>query len=145
MVPHLREPCFGHSVLPLMGTMTCFPATWSAARDASVIPQRSLPDIEAEPARLMHRVAPTRRAKAAGAPVDKDVAIISAWCPLRCAVSCIDLRWAPGRRCRPGGSIRFPLRSSISGLLMADLIQRTDRWPFLGHRVIRIYPAFLLE
>jgi exopolysaccharide production protein ExoZ len=33
---------------------------------------------------------------------------------------------------------------AISGLLMADLIQRTDPWRFLGHRIVRIYPAFLL-
>jgi exopolysaccharide production protein ExoZ len=33
---------------------------------------------------------------------------------------------------------------AISGLLMADLIQRTDPWRFLGHRIVRIYPAFLM-
>jgi exopolysaccharide production protein ExoZ len=33
---------------------------------------------------------------------------------------------------------------AISGLLMADLVQRTDPWRFLGHRIVRIYPAFLL-
>jgi peptidoglycan/LPS O-acetylase OafA/YrhL len=33
---------------------------------------------------------------------------------------------------------------AISGLLMADLIQRTDPWRFLAHRVVRIYPTYLL-
>src|SRR5262249_32030205 len=33
---------------------------------------------------------------------------------------------------------------AISGQLMADLIQRTDPWRFLGHRIMRIYPAYLL-
>ena len=33
---------------------------------------------------------------------------------------------------------------AISGQLMADLIQRTDPWRFLGHRIVRIYPTFLL-
>ncbi len=33
---------------------------------------------------------------------------------------------------------------AISGLLMADLIQRTDPWRFLGHRIVRIYPPYLL-
>lgn len=33
---------------------------------------------------------------------------------------------------------------AISGMLMADLVVRTDPWRFLGHRIVRIYPAFLL-
>jgi exopolysaccharide production protein ExoZ len=33
---------------------------------------------------------------------------------------------------------------AISGLLMADLIQRTDPWRFLAHRIVRIYPPYLL-
>jgi exopolysaccharide production protein ExoZ len=33
---------------------------------------------------------------------------------------------------------------AISGLLMADLIQRTDPWRFLAHRIVRIYPTYLL-
>jgi exopolysaccharide production protein ExoZ len=33
---------------------------------------------------------------------------------------------------------------AISGQLMADLVQRTDPWRFLGHRIVRIYPPFLL-
>jgi exopolysaccharide production protein ExoZ len=33
---------------------------------------------------------------------------------------------------------------AISGWLMADLIQRTDPWRFLAHRIVRIYPPFLL-
>jgi exopolysaccharide production protein ExoZ len=33
---------------------------------------------------------------------------------------------------------------TISGLLMADLIQRTDPWRFLAHRIVRIYPPYLL-
>lgn len=32
---------------------------------------------------------------------------------------------------------------AISGMLMADLVQRSDPWRFLGHRMVRIYPAFL--
>jgi exopolysaccharide production protein ExoZ len=33
---------------------------------------------------------------------------------------------------------------AISGLLMADLVQRTDPWQFLAHRIVRIYPTYLL-
>jgi peptidoglycan/LPS O-acetylase OafA/YrhL len=33
---------------------------------------------------------------------------------------------------------------TISGLLMANLIQRTDPWRFLAHRVVRIYPTYLI-
>src|SRR5262249_48000209 len=33
---------------------------------------------------------------------------------------------------------------AISGLLMAELIQRTDPWRFLAHRIVRIYPTFFL-
>ena len=33
---------------------------------------------------------------------------------------------------------------TVSGLLMADLIQRTDPWRFLAHRMVRIYPPYLL-
>jgi len=33
---------------------------------------------------------------------------------------------------------------AISGLLMAELIQRSDPWQFLAHRIVRIYPTFLL-
>jgi exopolysaccharide production protein ExoZ len=33
---------------------------------------------------------------------------------------------------------------AISGLLMAELIQRTDPWRFLAHRIVRIYPIYLL-
>src|SRR6266853_1327962 len=33
---------------------------------------------------------------------------------------------------------------AISGLLMADLIQRTDPWRFLAHRIVRIYPTYLI-
>jgi peptidoglycan/LPS O-acetylase OafA/YrhL len=32
----------------------------------------------------------------------------------------------------------------ISGLLMANLIQRSDPWKFLAHRVVRIYPSYLV-
>jgi len=32
----------------------------------------------------------------------------------------------------------------FSGLLMGDLIQRTDPWRFLAHRIVRIYPTYLL-
>ena len=33
---------------------------------------------------------------------------------------------------------------TISGLLMSDLIQRSDPWRFLAHRIVRIYPLYLL-
>ena len=42
------------------------------------------------------------------------------------------------------GLIGVAVFFAISGLLMADLIQRTDPWRFLAHRVVRIYPAYLL-
>jgi exopolysaccharide production protein ExoZ len=54
-----------------------------------------------------------------------------------------DARWSAifdGRFGLMGVAVFF----AISGLLMADLIQRTDPWRFLGHRIVRIYPAFLL-
>src|SRR6266852_3720337 len=42
------------------------------------------------------------------------------------------------------GLIGVAVFFAISGLLMADLIQRTDPWRFLAHRVVRIYPTYLL-
>jgi peptidoglycan/LPS O-acetylase OafA/YrhL len=33
---------------------------------------------------------------------------------------------------------------TISGLLMSDLVQRSDPWQFLAHRIVRIYPLYLL-
>jgi len=42
------------------------------------------------------------------------------------------------------GIIGVAIFFAISGLLMADLIQRTDPWRFLAHRIVRIYPTFLL-
>ncbi len=42
------------------------------------------------------------------------------------------------------GLIGVAVFFSISGMLMADLIQRTDPWRFLAHRVVRIYPTYLL-
>src|SRR6266436_1773442 len=42
------------------------------------------------------------------------------------------------------GLIGVAVFFAISGLLMADLIQRTDPWRFLSHRIVRIYPAYLL-
>jgi exopolysaccharide production protein ExoZ len=33
---------------------------------------------------------------------------------------------------------------AISGMLMAELVSRADAWRFLSHRVVRIYPLFLL-
>src|SRR5258708_1334836 len=42
------------------------------------------------------------------------------------------------------GLIGVAVFFAISGLLMADLIQRTDPWRFLAHRIVRIYPAYLL-
>jgi exopolysaccharide production protein ExoZ len=53
-----------------------------------------------------------------------------------------DSRWAvfDGRFGLVGVAVFF----AISGLLMADLLQRTDPWRFLAHRIVRIYPTFLL-
>jgi exopolysaccharide production protein ExoZ len=42
------------------------------------------------------------------------------------------------------GLIGVAVFFAISGLLMAELIQRTDPWRFLAHRVVRIYPTYLL-
>lgn len=42
------------------------------------------------------------------------------------------------------GIIGVAIFFAISGLLMANLIQRTDPWRFLAHRIVRIYPTFLL-
>jgi exopolysaccharide production protein ExoZ len=42
------------------------------------------------------------------------------------------------------GLIGVAVFFAISGLLMADLVQRTDPWRFLAHRVVRIYPTYLL-
>jgi exopolysaccharide production protein ExoZ len=33
---------------------------------------------------------------------------------------------------------------AISGMLMAELVSRAEAWRFLSHRVVRIYPLFLL-
>jgi exopolysaccharide production protein ExoZ len=40
------------------------------------------------------------------------------------------------------GLIGVSIFFAISGLLMADLIQRTDPWRFLAHRIVRIYPTY---
>src|SRR5258708_36079148 len=40
------------------------------------------------------------------------------------------------------GLIGVSIFFAISGLLMADLIQRTDPWRFLAHRLVRIYPTY---
>jgi exopolysaccharide production protein ExoZ len=42
------------------------------------------------------------------------------------------------------GVVGVAIFFAISGLLMAELIQRTDPWRFLAHRIVRIYPAYLL-
>jgi exopolysaccharide production protein ExoZ len=42
------------------------------------------------------------------------------------------------------GLVGVAIFFAISGHLMADLIQRTDPWRFLAHRIMRIYPAYLL-
>src|SRR5713101_557276 len=42
------------------------------------------------------------------------------------------------------GLIGVAVFFAISGLLMADLIQRMDPWRFLAHRIVRIYPTYLL-
>jgi hypothetical protein len=92
-----------------------------------------------------------RGARAAGAPVRKDVAIQS----LRGARFAVLFHAAtfagrlvgepagrqrsiPASVCGDGGLVR---RSQA----MADLIQQADPSPFLAHRVIRIDPTFLLE
>jgi exopolysaccharide production protein ExoZ len=41
-------------------------------------------------------------------------------------------------------SIGVAVFFAISGLLMANLIHRSDPWQFLAHRIIRIYPTYLL-
>jgi exopolysaccharide production protein ExoZ len=54
-----------------------------------------------------------------------------------------DSAWATtfgGRFGTAGVAIFF----AISGLLMADLIQKTDPWRFVAHRIVRIYPTYLL-
>jgi exopolysaccharide production protein ExoZ len=33
---------------------------------------------------------------------------------------------------------------AISGMLMADILPRTEPWRFLSHRIVRIYPLYLL-
>lgn len=42
------------------------------------------------------------------------------------------------------GLVGVAIFFAISGLLMAGLIQRTDPWRFLAHRVVRIYPTYLI-
>jgi exopolysaccharide production protein ExoZ len=42
------------------------------------------------------------------------------------------------------GVVGVAIFFAISGLLMADLIRRTDPWRFLAHRIVRIYPTYLL-
>jgi exopolysaccharide production protein ExoZ len=42
------------------------------------------------------------------------------------------------------GLVGVAIFFAISGLLMAELIQRTDPWRFLAHRMVRIYPTYLL-
>jgi peptidoglycan/LPS O-acetylase OafA/YrhL len=42
------------------------------------------------------------------------------------------------------GLVGVAIFFAISGLLMAELIQRTDPWRFLAHRIVRIYPTYLL-
>ena len=42
------------------------------------------------------------------------------------------------------GVVGVAIFFTISGMLMADLIQRTDPWRFLAHRMVRIYPPYLL-
>src|SRR5258708_19793041 len=54
-----------------------------------------------------------------------------------------DSGWAVVCDCR-FGLIGVAVCFAISGLLMADLIQRTDPWRFLAHRIVRIYPTLLL-
>jgi exopolysaccharide production protein ExoZ len=33
---------------------------------------------------------------------------------------------------------------ALSGMLMADIIEQTNPWRFLAHRIVRIYPTYLL-
>src|SRR5260370_41597773 len=42
------------------------------------------------------------------------------------------------------GLIGVAVFFAISGLLMADLIQRTDPWRFLANPIVRIHPPYLL-
>ncbi len=42
------------------------------------------------------------------------------------------------------GLVGVAIFFAISGWLMADIIQRTDPWRFLAHRIVRIYPTYLL-
>jgi exopolysaccharide production protein ExoZ len=43
------------------------------------------------------------------------------------------------------GLVGVAIFFAISGLLMSDLIQRTDPWRFLAHRIVRIYPTYFLS
>ena len=42
------------------------------------------------------------------------------------------------------GIVGVSIFFTISGLLMSELIQRSDPWRFLAHRIVRIYPLYLL-
>lgn len=42
------------------------------------------------------------------------------------------------------GLVGVAIFFAVSGALMASLIHRTDPWQFLAHRIVRIYPTYLL-
>ena len=55
--------------------------------------------------------------------------------------------WLPGAGAWPIDE-RFSMLGvavffAISGMLMAEIVPRTDPWRFLSHRVVRIYPLYL--
>jgi peptidoglycan/LPS O-acetylase OafA/YrhL len=98
--------------------------------------------------------APITASKTAGATAHKNLSI---QCLRGIAALCVVLYHASfysGRRFGDSGWAtafdgRFGLIGvavffAISGLLMADLIQRPNPWQFLAHRIVRIYPTYLL-
>jgi exopolysaccharide production protein ExoZ len=56
--------------------------------------------------------------------------------------------WFPGASAWPFderfGVLGVAVFFAISGMLMAGILPRTEPWRFLSHRVVRIYPLFLL-
>ena len=57
-------------------------------------------------------------------------------------------RWFPEAGAWPFderfGMLGVAVFFAISGMLMAELMSRTEPWRFLSHRVVRIYPLYLL-
>lgn len=56
--------------------------------------------------------------------------------------------WLPAAKAWPIderiGVLAVALFFAISGMLMAELVGRTEPWRFLSHRIVRIYPLFLI-